>query len=73
MTDVATVAAEIAGLLRGRVCGVRTLSIGLAPMAVLNLDDGTSAVDARDHLVAALRASSSTPPKDFRSSSTRPP
>ncbi len=66
MDDVATVVAEIAGLLRGRGLRRPDLVIGPGLLNALNLDAGVSPVEARDHLVAALRASSSTLPKDLQ-------
>lgn len=66
MDDVAVVAAEIAALHRGRGLRRPDLHIGPGLHAALQLEPRASLDEVRDHLVAALRASATSLPKDLQ-------
>lgn len=66
MDDVAVVTAEIAALHRGRGLRRPDLHIGPGLHAALQLEPRASLDEVRDHLVAALRASATSLPKDLQ-------
>ncbi|MEI2778218.1 MAG: hypothetical protein V9G19_20070 [Tetrasphaera sp.] len=67
MDDVLELAGEIADLHRGR--GLRRTSLPIGPRlrAALHLDISVGTVEARDRVVASMRASASTLPDDLQS------